>query len=197
MKRGFTLVELLVTLAVMAILLTLAAPAFSEFLSNQRLTTQTTQIASAIASARSEAVTRAKTLTLCASADQSNCAGSDWEAGWIMFVDEDGDGAVDGGSDEILLVQQALGGNTTVRTNDFDNAGWIQYQPTAMLSDSDSDGNTDGNFVICDERGAEFAHAVTINNVGRHAIAVDTDGNGIVNGVDLDNDGALDDVSCP
>ena len=85
---GFTLVELLVSMAVMAILLTLAVPAFSEAMVSSRLTSVANSFLSHLYLARSEAIKRNGRAVLCKSADGLACSGSGgWHQGWILFHD--------------------------------------------------------------------------------------------------------------
>lgn len=95
-ERGFTLIELMITLAVAAILLKLAAPSFSAALNGNRLSSAAGELAGAVQLARSEAVRANGRVVLCRSTDSSTCSSTDnvWP-GWIVFVDSDGDGVRD------------------------------------------------------------------------------------------------------
>src|SRR3979409_1080684 len=97
--RGFTLIEMLSTIAVMTILVTLAAPSFREITVRNRLVTYTNDLISSVNFARSEAVRRGVPVTLCPSSDGARCAGSDWNLGWITFVNtnDDNPATVDSG----------------------------------------------------------------------------------------------------
>lgn len=84
--RGFTLIELLVTITVMAVLLAVAVPAFDSVRLSSRLRAYSTSLMAASQLARSEAIKRNASVTLCASADGSTCAtDGHWEAGWIVL----------------------------------------------------------------------------------------------------------------
>src|SRR5947209_2461821 len=86
--RGFTLVELLVVLAIAAILVGYGAPAFSGLLRSTRLTTATNDLFAGMLMARSEAVKRRSRVALCKSSDGQSCtAAGGWEQGWIVFHD--------------------------------------------------------------------------------------------------------------
>lgn len=108
---GFTLLELMFAIAVFAILVGLGVPTFSGIINANRVTTQTNELVSALAYARSEAVRRSEPVAICASADGATCAGSnDWSSGWIVFDDRGGVvGAPDDPSD-VLQVWQGTGG---------------------------------------------------------------------------------------
>ncbi len=94
--RGLTLVEIMVSLAIAAVLLAVAAPDFREAILRARLSTVSMDIVSAIQLARAEAVRQNAKAVLCPSVDNLNCSAANvaW-SGWIVFVDSDGDGARD------------------------------------------------------------------------------------------------------
>lgn len=102
-KRGFTLIELMVTIAVLAILLAVAIPSYQTFVMNSRMASQTNDLITALSLARSEAVKRAANVTVCASSDGATCTGG-WATGWIV---RDAAGTP-------IRVQQALAGNSTL-----------------------------------------------------------------------------------
>ena len=87
-SRGFTLIELMITLVLAAIILTLAVPGFQDIIRNNRAATQANELVTALGLARSEAVKRGARVSLCPSTDQASCTGgADWSNGWIVFLD--------------------------------------------------------------------------------------------------------------
>jgi len=87
---GFTLIEMIVTVAIVAILSSLAAPNFRGMLENNRATVEANELVSGLLLARSEALKRGDNMTLCTSADQTTCAGNgetNFAKGWIVFQD--------------------------------------------------------------------------------------------------------------
>ncbi len=91
--RGLTLIELMVTVVVLAILLAIGVPSFREFYLNNRITSQINMLHSHLLLARSEAVKRNRAALVCGrAADSLPCADRDWSQGWVVFVDRDGDG---------------------------------------------------------------------------------------------------------
>lgn len=115
--RGFTLIELVVTLAIGAILLGLASPSFQATILNNRIATHTNDFLSALSLARSEALKRDKPVVLCKSGDLASCASTGhWDQGWIIFVDDDDDAVVDSASGEVVIrAHGPLGGDDTLQ----------------------------------------------------------------------------------
>jgi len=82
-NKGFTLIEMMVTVAIMAIVATIAAPSFVDMIRNNRVTTAANDVLSAMQLARSEAIRQRRPITVCAGADA--CTDStDWAGGWIV-----------------------------------------------------------------------------------------------------------------
>ena len=87
-SRGMTLIELLVTLSVLAILLAIGVPAFNQFVVSNRLSAYSSDMLSTLILARSEAIKRNSRVVLCKSADGESCTGAgSWNQGWIVFAD--------------------------------------------------------------------------------------------------------------
>lgn len=81
-QSGFTLIELMVTLSILAILLGIGVPSFRSMIEGNRITTVANDLVGALQFSRSEAVKRGTAITLCASNDQSTCSGT-WVNGWV------------------------------------------------------------------------------------------------------------------
>lgn len=134
--NGFTLVELMVTLAVAAILMTVAIPSFQNTIRMNRLSTQTSHIMTALNIARSEAIRRGVSVSVCSSLNSTACRSAatagNWSGGWIVFSDINGDGDVDV-DDGVLKVWNALSGAATLtETNNSGTSGTISYSPRCM-----------------------------------------------------------------
>jgi type IV fimbrial biogenesis protein FimT len=82
-QRGFTMIELLVTISIAATMMTIAIPSFQSFLLQSRLTGHTNDLVLAMAYAKSEAVKRGANVEVCASDDETTCSG-DWQDGWVV-----------------------------------------------------------------------------------------------------------------
>ena len=91
-QNGFTLYELLITVLVVAVIITLGIPNMAEFTQNSRLTSTSNDLLSSFQLARSEAARSRGNITICASdnpmAADANCSGT-FNDGWIIFVDTD------------------------------------------------------------------------------------------------------------
>lgn len=102
-QAGVTLLELIVTIAVAAILLALAVPSFTSVINGNRITAAANELMAGIQSARMEAIRRNARVVLCRSDNGLTCktGGGDWQ-GWISFVDTDANNTPDGGADSLL-----------------------------------------------------------------------------------------------
>lgn len=87
--QGFTLVELMVTIAIVAILLALGLPSFEGSMRSNRAATTTNEMLASISMARSEAIRSTRTSVLCASNGDGTACGTDWNNGWIVWMDQD------------------------------------------------------------------------------------------------------------
>jgi len=118
-QLGFTLVELLVTIAVAAVILAIGVPSFRGTIAANRLTSLTNDMVGTLAQARSEAIRRGVRVTVCISNDDgTDCSTTrSWDQGWIVFVDTTRSGAaaaVDAG-ETVLNFTQPTPTNTVLR----------------------------------------------------------------------------------
>lgn len=91
-EEGFTLIELMVTIAVLAIVMAIATPSFSNIILSNRIDSTAQELYGAIQLARSEAVKRKGPVHVCRSnATMDACAnGTDWSDGWLILPENDG-----------------------------------------------------------------------------------------------------------
>ena len=131
-SKGFTLLELMVTLAVSAILMFVAVPSFVSFIRNSQMTTQANAFFTDLSVTKSEAVKRNARVSICASANGTSCSGStNWTTGWIVFTDASGTSGVLDGSDELLRVHDEIKGEATLTSN---GDAYVQFTPSGYSS---------------------------------------------------------------
>jgi type IV fimbrial biogenesis protein FimT len=169
-QRGFTLMELMVTLAVAGTLIGLAVPNMRDFIRNNRLSSAANDILRSVQVARSEAVKRQRVVTTCASDnpldDDATCSDGTL-TGWIVFQDDNGNWDRDGA--DVVILRQSVPNSVTVRN---DNAGKVSYSPTGFANSTPGEIPT-SRIVICDTRGNRaigtnsVARALFIENTGR------------------------------
>jgi type IV fimbrial biogenesis protein FimT len=176
--HGFTLSELLVTLAIAAAAMTLAAPAFDDLLAAQRATAAQNQIAGAIATARTESILQHQAVTLCPGHDRA-CLGRDqWHHGALVFVDADRNGRIDPG-ERVVMALPPLRSGERLYWRSFRNRSFLQFLPHGYTAWQN------GSFLYCPGNGrARHARLVIVNAQGRVRLARDTDGDGIAEDAD-------------
>lgn len=112
---GFSLIELLITVAIAAIIAGVAAPSFSRMMNANRIQTAASALQGDMMFARTEAVKRGLPVSICPSTDQATCTTTNsWANGWIVFNDVNGSGTIDSNSDNVLRVRQKLPGGSTI-----------------------------------------------------------------------------------
>lgn len=192
-NHGLTLIELLVTIAVVAILALLGPPMLANMLDTNRSIAHYNKVAGTLALARSESIKRGVIISVCGSTDGATCDTSDWEDGWIVFTDIDKDGVVDtADGDTILRIADGLQDGYTLRLSNSDDATTLQFRGDGALRDRGNDGFDRGTFTICEKTGTTTkAKALNINILGRATKARDTDTDKTVEDI------AGTDVTCP
>lgn len=102
--RGFTAIELMVTVAVLAVLAAIAAPSFKPLFERWQVRQATEELQSTLYFARSEAVKRGGGIGIQANASLDGCSVSEtelWNCGWVVFIDKNNNGTNDSGDEEI------------------------------------------------------------------------------------------------
>ncbi|MET0231324.1 MAG: GspH/FimT family pseudopilin [Rhodanobacteraceae bacterium] len=158
-NRGISLIETMLGLALIAIMLAAAAPAFGTLIARNEADVSRGTLVAALETARILAVSRSRHVVVCPSADQSYCGPTtEWQHGWIVFSDTNHDGARDA-DEPVLSVTQADTAGVAI----LSGAGRkrIDFRP-----DGSSPGSN-ATFTICDARGAGNAQSIVINNAGR------------------------------
>lgn len=156
---GLTLIELMITLSVMALVVSLSTPSFRPVIQDNRMATQINEFVADFNLARSESVRRGTRVTLCKRNEPGNACSTTaaWTGGWIVFVDPDDDGAIDDG-EAIIRLHTPLVGLTALnfsgqRRVTFDAMGMtVGYAATISF---------------CDSRGSSKAKGLVLSATGR------------------------------
>jgi type IV fimbrial biogenesis protein FimT len=161
-QGGFTLVELAATVLIGTLLLTLAVPSMVNTVRNNTLTASANDLVGALNIARSEAIKRRVPVRVCKSFDGAACSiGANWEAGWLIFADNDNDDTLDSG--ELLRVYSGLDTNYTLR--DAGNfTDWVEFLPSGASQGSDGASDT---FRLCYGNSTALSRAVNVAMSGR------------------------------
>lgn len=158
-SRGLTLIELLMTLAIIATMIAAAAPAFGNLIHSTQAQTSRSALTTALNTARIFAASKTAHVVVCPSRDQQYCGHTtEWQHGWLIFIDADEDGLRDP-AEELLGVGEAQPDGVAI----VSTAGRtrVDYRP---------DGSAPGSnvtFTVCDRRRRDEATALVINNAGR------------------------------
>ena len=181
-QRGFTLVELMVTLAVMAILIALALPSFRDVAMNLRMSGLVSDLMADLALARSEAIKRNLTVMICpAAAPHAICGGQDFKVGWMVFVDANNNGVFDTTVGEQSIKRHRPGPTEPTFTITVANlptgtpgtTAYVRYRPTGVSLTTAAI----QTITLCDGRGA--TNPLEYRNTGR-VISISPTGRAIV-----------------
>jgi type IV fimbrial biogenesis protein FimT len=142
-EAGFNLVELLVVVALAAILMAIGTASYRYITNSNRVSSEINGLLGDIQVARSEAVKRGQTISVCPSNTGTSCTNSSWQSGWIVFTDFNGNGEVDSGSpyyDTVLRVQPQFSGTDTIATNNA-NVTYLSFTRNGIAVGIPNDGN--------------------------------------------------------
>jgi len=164
---GFSLVELLVTIAVLTILLGVAVPSFRDTSMDLRQTSRYNRLAGDLRFARLEGIRLGGDVTVCARATPTSC-GDDWSRGWHVYLESEGGstGEIDAGEEVLRSHSLGGGGGSSLAARAITRSTALGARTTIGF---DSRGRTDwtlGTFVLCDERRAPEARALIVYGAG-------------------------------
>jgi type IV fimbrial biogenesis protein FimT len=131
-QRGFSIIELMITITVLGLLLGIAVPSFTETVRNNRIISQNNELVASLNLARSEALKRSGSVSVCASADQATCSNStNWGTGWIVFNDPNANGTLDAADGTDALLQTA-GAAPPQFTLNATNRSFVRFAGSGM-----------------------------------------------------------------
>jgi len=170
-QSGFTLVELVITLAVAGVLLGIGVPNMQNFIKNNRMVSMTNEILADLNYTRSEALKRSRNVHICKTKNPKatnpvcNATNSDaWTTGWLIWADENGNNVLDSSPvNELLRVNLGASGSITIKTFTVDIENEVIFTKLGLLS------NLGGSFHLCDDRGSPKGRTVSITTTGRPA----------------------------
>ena len=153
---GLTLIELLTTLTIAAITLTIGLPAFSGTLERTRVSTAMHQVSADLAMARSTAIMRRAQVVVCPRTADYRCRDdSDWGEGWMVFTDDDGNRQPDATEHILRVTDPATSQALTISSS----RRFLRYQRDGRSAHSNQ------TVRVCS--GENLAGTVVINNLGR------------------------------
>lgn len=160
-NKGYTLLELMMTIAIVSILIAVATPSFTRTVISHSVSSDQDTLFTLLSTARSEAIKRGSKVSICKSANFIACDNSaSWTDGWIVFFDSDGDGVIDStDGDTILKINEALDKNISLI---FSGGNFISFnslgRPEANF----------GTFTFTHSSGDSFyTRTITISTTGR------------------------------
>jgi type IV fimbrial biogenesis protein FimT len=157
-QTGFTLYELLVTVAIVGVILSLGVPNLRDYAANSRLTSTANDLHASFQLARSEAVKSKSNVTICASATPLGadpvCDGT-WNQGYIVFLDDDGDLNRNGANETVLRAHGPIDNSVTLAVRG--NANYFSYASTGLGRGDVGGAPALSQVIICDRRGTSEA----------------------------------------
>lgn len=161
-SRGYSLYELLMTMALIALVMTLGLPSFGGIVASHRLRTEVNALFHAVHLARKDSIMTRRAVTLCPSTDGTQCTGGyDWSAGWIRFVNVDRDEPPSVDAAEPVLQYH----NVTPETRIVANRRGFTLRSIELRA-------TNGTLVVCDRAGRASARALVVSYTGRPRVAL-------------------------
>ena len=158
--KGFSLVDLIVTVTVSTVLFGLAVPVTGNLITSNRISGQVNKLTGSLALTRTEAIKRNQHVVLCKSDNGTDCSRrGHWESGWIIYVDENNNRQRDE-QEELILVHEKLENNIKISYSAFGSRHYVAYRPTGYTK-------TNGTFIICNPRTPERSKALILTKSGR------------------------------
>lgn len=152
---GFTLVELMITLAIAGMLATVAIPSFMGMVASSRVTAASNELVTALNMAKSEAIRSGYNTILCKSANGTECGGN-WSDGWLLFIDANSDQEKQE-SEKVIRAHASFDSSLGFV---FKTANYIEFRPNGHT-------NKNGHFCFRNSYENENSRAVYTTQSGR------------------------------
>ncbi|UTA47331.1 GspH/FimT family protein [Simiduia sp. 21SJ11W-1] len=169
--HGLTLLNLLISLAIISILSFVVIPGFAQILANNQATLTINTAINAIRFARAQAILHGQHVTLCPYSYNVSC-GNDWAAGFTAFQDFNKNGKLDGDEEVLRVIELYAAG--TVKWSSFGASSYLMFTPLGFTK------SQNGTFIYCPKnKDATLAKVLIINRQGRVRQGQDTNNNNI------------------
>ncbi|WP_287008805.1 GspH/FimT family pseudopilin [Alteromonas sp.] len=165
-QAGLTLLELLIAIAIVAIMLTTVAPAIQSILIKSRITSDLNSLSAVAQRARFTAVDEQSNVVMCPTKNYTSCVSS-WKNATMIFVDDNGNGSRDT-SETLITTSDPLNSANTI----YGISGTITFNEQGGISQA-------ATITLCPKNNSiEYASALLLSLYGRISVAVDSDGDG-------------------
>lgn len=174
---GFTLIELIITLAVIAVLMGIGAPSMQTAVKNGKIITDVNELTGSLQLARSESVKQSLNVAVCARGTNLSC-GDDWTNGWIVFTDAGATIGMIDPDEAIIAVRDEISASTSLTNNAIIAGASGSANARNFIRFSPRGGNNwrgGGSFIFCDDRGEPSLRALNIVMSGDIRIAREND----------------------
>ena len=158
--KGLTLLNLIISLAISAIMLGVAVPSTNSIINSSRIAGQVNDLRGAIALTRSEAIRRNQHVVICKSDNGQQCTRNGrWDSGWIIYADENRNRKRDQ-HEPLILVRGKLPAGHVIDYRAFGSRHYLAYRPTGYT-------RTNGTFYICKPQDIKRSKALILTKSGR------------------------------
>lgn len=171
-QQGFTLAEMMATLAIAAVTASMAVPAMTNIVTNGQRAAATNDLISTLHAARSTAITRNEQVTICPSSNAEQCDDAQWQDGWIYFIDSDHDRHIDT-NDEVLGTTNGIA-DVEIQSQEFER--FLTFRPNGQIMVNTIAENS-GEMLFCDVRGPEFNRSLILHVGGKPQLTINKDPN--------------------
>jgi type IV fimbrial biogenesis protein FimT len=159
--NGYSLYELIMTLGLAGLILTIGLPSFGNIVANQRLRTEVDALFHAIHLARKESIVRRRVVSICPTRDGQACVDTtDWSAGWMTFVNIDRDWPANRDTNEPVLHRYEVNPTSQIMANRRS----FSLRSTELRA-------TNGTLIFCDRAGRAKPRALVVSYTGRPRVA--------------------------